>query len=243
MRRRAFGLRPVPSLPSKPFGFNPSRLRASLASRGSAQGPSPPRSAWRPSIPSNRLAPDRQSQHPAAIGRAWRIRRGLLRQVVRMRVFLNAGGSCPSRHEERFTNTPPSLAMEFPHHASRPAPLSEVVTLSPVVGSLTWPASGNAPLKPPCGDAELSMSPFGGRFGPRRPWLVVNPGGGTAAPRASWLQPSGTNNFPAAARLPRGTNSLRLPVLHCVATASGAARPSPAGRITTRTRWARTLFN
>ena len=28
MRRRAFGLRPVPSLPSRPFGFNPSRLRA-----------------------------------------------------------------------------------------------------------------------------------------------------------------------------------------------------------------------
>src|SRR2546427_4410697 len=44
-------------------------------------------------------------------------------------------------------------------------------------------------------------------------------------------------------RIPRGTNSFRLPALHCVATASGAARPSPAGRITTRTRWARTLFH
>ncbi len=50
------GFRPrtVPPLPSRPFGFNPSRtfapvaLRASLASRGSAQGPSPPRAAWRP---------------------------------------------------------------------------------------------------------------------------------------------------------------------------------------------------
>ena len=160
-----------------------------------------------------------------------------------MRAVLNAGGSCPSRHEGRFTDTPPSLAMEIPRHASRPTLLSEAETLSPVVRRLTWPASGSAPLKPPCGDAELSMSPFGGRFGPRRPCLVVNPGGGTAAPRALWLQPSGANNFPAAARLPRGTNSFRLPVLHCVATASGAARPSPAGRITTRTRWARTLFN
>jgi len=28
MHRQAFGLRPVPSLPSRPFGFNPSRLRA-----------------------------------------------------------------------------------------------------------------------------------------------------------------------------------------------------------------------
>src|SRR3546814_7380978 len=52
------------------------------------------------------------------------------------------------------------------------------------------------------------------RFGPRRPCLVVNPGGGAAAPRASWLQPSGENNFPAAARLPRAANSFRLPALH-----------------------------
>ncbi|WP_246128846.1 ParB/RepB/Spo0J family partition protein [Zoogloea oleivorans] len=141
------------------------------------------------------------------------------------------------------SRTPPGIAMKLPYHASTPAPLSEAGTLSPVAGRLTWPASGSAPLEPPCGDADLCMSPFGGRFGPRRPWLVVNPGGGMAAPWASRLQPSGANNFPAAARLPRGTNSLRLPVLHCVATASGAARPSPAGRITTRTRWARTLFN
>lgn len=28
LRRRAFGLRPVPSSPSRPFGINPSRLRA-----------------------------------------------------------------------------------------------------------------------------------------------------------------------------------------------------------------------
>lgn len=33
MRRRAFGLRPVPPLPSRPFGFNPSRLRACGAAR------------------------------------------------------------------------------------------------------------------------------------------------------------------------------------------------------------------
>ena len=48
------------------------------------------------------------------------------------------------------------------------------------------------------------------RFGPRRPCVVVNPSGGAAAPRASWLQPSGENNFPAAARLPRAANSFRL---------------------------------
>ena len=60
MRRRAFGLRPVPSMPSRPFGFNPSRLRAYGAARcaclrGKPCGLSPPRDAWRPSIPPNRL--------------------------------------------------------------------------------------------------------------------------------------------------------------------------------------------
>ncbi len=47
------GLRPVPSLPSRPFGFNPSRLRACGAARfaclrGIGQGPSPPRELGAP---------------------------------------------------------------------------------------------------------------------------------------------------------------------------------------------------
>ena len=49
MRRRAFGLRPVPSLPSRPFGFNPSRLRACGAAR------------WR--LPSR----DRSKAHPRRV--------------------------------------------------------------------------------------------------------------------------------------------------------------------------------
>lgn len=54
MRRRAFGLRPVPPLclhghaASIPSAFAPAALRASLASWGSAQGPSPPHMAWHP---------------------------------------------------------------------------------------------------------------------------------------------------------------------------------------------------
>ena len=108
--------------------------------------------------------------------------------------------------------------------------------LTSFVGVLALPASGCKPVQPPRGDTESATSPFGsGR--PVRPWLVVNPGGGAAAPWASWPQPSSANNFPAAARLPRGTNSLRFQVLHCVSTASGAASPSPAGRFTTRTHW------
>ena len=59
-RRRALGLRPVPPLSSRPFGFHPSRLRACGAAhyvclRGKPCGLSPPRAAWRPLIPPNRL--------------------------------------------------------------------------------------------------------------------------------------------------------------------------------------------
>ncbi len=95
-----------------------------------------------------------------------------------------------------------------------------------VVGALTWPASGRKPVQPSRGDAELRTSPFGsGR--PVRPCLVVNPGGGAAAPWASWSQPCSENNFPCAARIPRGTNSFRFQVLHVVATAARCDQPIP----------------
>jgi hypothetical protein len=62
----------------------------------------------------NRLAPDRPGRRPAAMGRALRrIRRGLLRQVVRMRVVLDAGGSRLSRHEGWFTAQRPASLWSF----------------------------------------------------------------------------------------------------------------------------------
>ena len=166
MRRRAFGLRPVPPCrhghsASVPHAFAPAALRAALASRGSAQGPSPPRAAWRPSMLPNwrcRIGP--ASAPPRWTG-SWRTRWGLLRQVVRMRAVLNAGGSRPSRYEGRFTDIPPGIAMELPRHASRPAPQGAAGAFSLVVGSLTWPASVGKPAQPSCGDAESALSPFG----------------------------------------------------------------------------------
>ena len=194
--------------------LTPSRLRRcalTLASRGSAQGPSPPRDAWRPfKREPNRLTPDRPGQRPAVIGLGRRIRRGLLRQVVRMCAALDAGGSRLSHHEGWFTDTPPGLAMGLPRHASRPTPQGAAGAFSSVVGALTWPASGSAPGKPSCEDARRPHLPSE-RFGPRRPCLVVNPGGGAAAPRASWLQPYGENNFPSAAQIPRGAKLLPPP--------------------------------
>lgn len=47
---------------SIPHAFAPAALRAALASRGKPCGPSPPRTAWRPSMQPNR--------HPAATDRA-----------------------------------------------------------------------------------------------------------------------------------------------------------------------------
>jgi hypothetical protein len=67
LRRRAFGLRPVPTSPSRPSGFNPFALRASLAS-----GESPaayPRRAMlgAPEVPEP-AAPDRPRQRVARYG-------------------------------------------------------------------------------------------------------------------------------------------------------------------------------
>src|SRR3546814_14151733 len=63
-------------------------------------------------------APDRPGKRPAAMDGRWRTRWRLLRQVVRMRTVLNAGGSCSSRHEGRFTDNPPGIAMRSEEHTS-----------------------------------------------------------------------------------------------------------------------------
>ncbi len=130
------------------------------------------------------------------------------------------------RHEGRFTDTPPGLTMEHSRHASSPSPQSAARSVLARRWVFALPASERKPVKPSRGDAESATSPFGsGR--PVRPWLVVNPGEGTAAPWASWPQPSSENNFPCAARIPRGTNSFRFQALHGVATAARCGQPIP----------------
>ncbi len=116
----------------------------------------------------------------------------------------------------------PALQWSFhttPHARGR---LQRQGRLRPCRRVLSLPVSGHRPVKPSRGDAESAMSPFGsGR--PVRPCVVVNPGGGWA----SWPQPSSENNFPCAARIPRGTNSFRFQVLHVVATAARCGQPIP----------------
>ena len=146
---------------SIPHAFAPAALRASLASGGKPCGLSPPRDAWRPSMPPNRLHRIGPASAPPRWAGRWRTRWRSLRQVVQVRAVLDAGGSCPSRHEGRFTDYPPGIAMELPRHASRPAPQGAAGAFSPVIGCLTWPASAGEPEKPSGGDAESAPSPFG----------------------------------------------------------------------------------
>lgn len=133
--------------------------------------------------------------------------------------------ACTSRRTVHRHATRPCLwNFHATHQARRHNLRQEAFSL--VVGGLALPASGRKPVKPTRGDAESATSPFGsGR--PVRPWLVVNPGEGMATPWASWPQPSSENNFPAAARLPRGTNFFRFQVLHGVATAARCGQPIP----------------
>jgi len=141
---------------SIPHAFAPAALRAALASRESPTGY--PRRATLGAPRCRRIGP---SSAPPRWTARWRTRWRLLRQVVRMRAVLNADGSCPSRHEGRFTDNPPSIAMELPRHASRLAPPSAAGVFSSVVGWLTWPSSAGEPEQPSCGDAEPAPSPCG----------------------------------------------------------------------------------
>lgn len=173
-------------------------LRASLASRGSAQGPSPPRAAWRPCESAEPACTGSASQRPTAI------------DGCRATPWLAAAGCAnarrpqcwrfaPPRYDQRFTDTPPSLVMELPHHASSMPPQDaagafalsvEVVDLARIKGQ-----AGEA-VRRGCRVGPVSLRSSSSR--PTRPWLVVNPGGGHGCALGFRPQPSGANNFPCA---------------------------------------------
>ncbi len=138
-----------------------------------------------------------------------------------MRAVLNAGGSSPQRRDQRFTDTPPSLAMELPHHASSMPPQDAAGSFA-----LSVEVIGLARIKGQAGEAVwrgCRVGPVSLRSSrPMRPWLVVNPGGGTAAPWASWPQPSGANNFPCAVT---GFGAFLAGQILCASRSSTAFRP------------------
>ena len=154
---------------------------------------------------------------------------GLLRWVVRVRAVLDADARRPCITKDG----PPTGTPSRPWHVASAPQFTRVaarsgrrVFLGLVVTMSALPASASAPAQPSCVEAEPAKISFrGGR--PMRPSAVVHPGGGAAAPRASWPQPSGENNFPCAARIPRQTNSFPLPVLLYVAAAARCGPPVP----------------
>ena len=163
MRRRAFRATPRAAFVVTAIRLQslaPAALRALLAFRGSTLRPIPAARCLAP-LQESRTGCAGSATRPAAMGGARQTRHSLLRQVVRMRAVLDADGSCPSRHEGWFTDTPPGIVMELPRHGSRPAPQGVAGAFSVVVGRLTWTASGHEPEKPSCGNAEPTMSPFG----------------------------------------------------------------------------------
>ncbi len=170
IRRRAFGLRPVPASPSRPFGVDPSRLRACGAARfacrpGDRRKAHPRRAML--GAPGGAEPACAGSARPAPhhSGRTWRIRRGLLRQVVQMRAALDAGGSLPGRHEGRFSRIHgygrPALPWSSTPRLKRGRRRAGEGRVAASRWGLALPVSGGVLLKPLCGDAELAMPPFG----------------------------------------------------------------------------------
>ncbi|HMN14696.1 MAG TPA: hypothetical protein PKD55_20445, partial [Bellilinea sp.] len=89
--------------------------------------------------------PDRPGQRPAAMD-------GALANTLALHTVGCANvcrpqrcGSCPTRHEGRFTDILPGSAMQPPCYASKPVPQSAAGAFSPVVGFLTWPVSAGEP--------------------------------------------------------------------------------------------------
>jgi hypothetical protein len=145
---------------SIPHAYAPAALRATLASGGSAQGPSPPRRLGAPAIPPNRRRRIGQGQRPAV----WAVLGGC--------AVACCGGLCecvPSptlwqfvAYVSRMTvnryATRPSLGLHTALQAWLPAWEGTCSCWSLGNGLAE---SGGVPLKPSCGDAELAMSPFG----------------------------------------------------------------------------------
>lgn len=152
--RRAFGLRPVPVSPSRPFGVNPSRLRAGGAARCVCTESTPHQKAARVTL-----------------------RQGLLRQVARKRAVLDADSSLSGHHEGRFTDMLPSLLMELVHHAFNAAPQSTAGAFAPIIRGLDLvhvrTHTGKTVMRR---NRVCHLSLQDDR--PVRPCLVVNPGGG-----------------------------------------------------------------
>ncbi len=164
--------RPVPSAPkpSRPPPPDRRRQRGGRTSRPCAQKRSKPCKCI-----GARAARARFQTTPRRNGRRSRgYAPACCRQVVRKRAVLDAGGSCPYVTKDGSpTSHPASLCGASTPRLKTGAARLRQERSPPVVGRLTWPASGGKPVKPSRGDAESATSPFG-RGAVRRGVLVLS---------------------------------------------------------------------
>ena len=107
------------------------------------------------------LARARFRWRPAAMGGACRATPRLAAAGCAIACRPRRWRFAPVRHEGRFTDTPPGLAMEHPHHASSMWSRAAAGALWPCRRGFDRFASGRKPVQPSRGDAESAMSPFG----------------------------------------------------------------------------------
>jgi len=119
MRRRAIGLRPVPTLSSRPFGGYPSRTFAPAAQRlppGESPAGYPRRAGLAPLDTTEPAAPDRPGQRPVA----WAVPGGYAGaccgRLCECVPSTTLGAHCPCCHEGRFTDGRSAL-LGTPHRA------------------------------------------------------------------------------------------------------------------------------
>lgn len=130
------------------------------------------------------------------------------------------------RHEGRLTDTPPGFAMEHPRHASTTSSQSaarSVLARRWGIGLASVRAQAGEAVTRGCRVGHVSIRERTARasLACRESWR------GSGCALGFRPQPSSENNFPCAARIPRGTNSFRFQALHGVATAARCGQPIP----------------
>ena len=175
-RRRAFGLRPVPSSSSRPFGVNPSRLRACGAARFAClQG-----IGARP-IPAARcLAPLKYHRTGYAGACCRRLHKYVPPSTLAVRcLVVTKDGS------RGFTDMAARPCFGVPNHASSMAAARYRVRCRQSLGIGLARVRGRAAETDVRG-CRAGHASFRRWIGPRRPCLVVNPGGGAGLMSATF---------------------------------------------------------
>lgn len=142
----------------------------------------------------------------------------------------DAGGTSPVRHDGRFTDTRPALLMELPRRASCTSPQAAargVLTFRWGVGLARVRARASEAVARRCRVGHVSFRERSACTS----LVCCESWRGHGCALGFMAATFQRKQFPRLChyvrRLPRGTNSFRFPVLHCVATAARCDPPIP----------------